>query len=97
MVRKIILTARADEEMDVACDWYASREQGLDEKFLKTLGRAFDLIVTQPELHPVRFAEVRRVGLKKFPYAVYSRIDDDQIIVHSVFHEARNPTNLKDL
>jgi plasmid stabilization system protein ParE len=96
VVRKIILTARADEEIDEACDWYACREPGLDERFLRTPGQTFDLIATQPELHPVRFTNVRRATLKKFPFAVYFRIDEELIIVHSVFHEGRNPANLKD-
>jgi len=95
VAREIVLTDRADQEIDDACDWYEACEPGLDEAFLRALGQALDAISHQPEFYPIRFASIRRIILKKFPYAVYYRPDGEMIIVEAVFHEARDPSRLQ--
>jgi len=95
VIRRIVLTARADAEIDEACDWYEACEPGLEEEFLRFLGKAFDVVAEHPEFRPVRFGSIRRIILKKFPYAVYYRHDGEMILVESVFHEARDPSRLK--
>jgi len=81
VARKIILSPDADEEIDIAADWYQNREPGLDDRFLKALGTAFDMILRQPEFYPVRFGNSRCIKLKKFPYAVYYRYDADFVTI----------------
>lgn len=95
MARKVVLTSRADQEIDEACDWYEGCELGLDERFLQELGKAFDAIALHPEFYPIRFASIRRIILKKFPYAVYYRHDGEMIVVEAVFHESRDPLTLQ--
>ena len=95
MLRKIVLTARADGEIDEACDWYEACEPGLEEEFLRFLGKAFDAVAEHPEFYPIRFGTIRRIILKKFPYAVYYRHDEGMILIEAVFHEARDPSRLK--
>lgn len=46
------------------------------------------------EHFPVRFDDVRRVLVCRFPYAVYFYHDDMNVFVTYVFHMAQNPRKL---
>jgi plasmid stabilization system protein ParE len=45
--------------------------------------------------HPLRFpvlhATVRRALTRRFPYAILFRLRDEQVVVLSVMHHARDP------
>ena len=80
-----------------------AREQGLDSRivpeaniasFIKAVKRSIELAAVNPEFYPFRFDKVRRIMVKKFPYAVYYEQDEPIIYIHSVFHESRNPSHL---
>jgi hypothetical protein len=45
-------------------------------------------------ISPVRFDDVRRVLVRRFPYAVYFYHDDDSVFITYVFHTALNPRKL---
>lgn len=44
-----------------------------------------------PEVHAKIFQQLRRSLVRRFPYAVFYRIDDDQVTVVAVYHCRRDP------
>ncbi len=48
-------------------------------------------LMAYPESFPVVYRQTRRVNLPRFPYGLYYRIVDDQIIVVACMHGRRNP------
>ncbi len=65
-VRKI---ARA--EIVAAFEWYLERSPTAAEGFLDAVNDAMKRIEEAPERHPIVRGRLRRVLLRRFPYAVY--------------------------
>jgi len=88
------LLLEAELELTEACEWYDKRKPGLGRIFLEEFDNCVELISSNPLQFPVNFSERYRFAiLKKFPYSIVYRIDDegDCIIINSVFHQHRNP------
>ncbi len=47
----------------------------------------------KPLLYTRIEADIRRAGLRRFPYSLFYVIDDDQVQVLSCFHQQRDPKN----
>lgn len=71
--------------------WYETKSPGLGEEFLRVFYACAGEIPRNPLLYPKVQGEFRRRLLRRFPYAIYFRIEDDTIIVYGVFHCARDP------
>ena len=56
---------------------------------------AFDRIGRMPELHAEIYMGVRRTFIHQFPYAVFYRVEDDQVVVIAVLHTRRDPSRWK--
>jgi toxin ParE1/3/4 len=51
---------------------------------------ALDLIASRPESFPTRAENVRRALVRRFPYAVYYRLEDERIVVLAIVHTSRD-------
>jgi toxin ParE1/3/4 len=51
----------------------------------------FDRIRRMPLVSAPKYKDVRRVLLKRFPYAVFYHVDDNQITIIAVYHTSRDP------
>lgn len=75
--------------------WYEGRAFGLGEEFLRTFyARANELSYNALLCRKV-YGEFRRCLLRRFPYAVYFRIEGNEIIVFGLFHCARDPRTVE--
>ena len=52
-------------------------------------------IPRNPLLYPKVYREFRRRLLRRFPYAIYFRIEDETVIVFGLFHCARDPRTIR--
>ena len=71
-------------------DWYAARQASLGERFSEELGATVARIVERPVAFPRVRGEIRRAVLRRFPYAVYFRVDGNIIVVLAV-HGRQDP------
>jgi plasmid stabilization system protein ParE len=74
--------------------WYEEKNKGLGEEFLRVFYAQLRGISENPLLFRKVRKEIRRSILKRFPYAVYFQIENQDIIVFGLFHCARNPDYL---
>jgi plasmid stabilization system protein ParE len=86
MSYSIILKKRAKEDIQGAFDWYEHELPGLGDRFLLALDDAFDRIKNAPLTPRLLRLELRTTLLKKFPYAVFYRVEDERIYVFGVIH-----------
>jgi toxin ParE1/3/4 len=70
--------------------WYEDRQSGLGALFSKSLAAAVERLQAAPLSYPLVIGAVRRVVLQRFPYAVYFRLEVDEIIVLAV-HGRQDP------
>lgn len=68
------LTASAKRDLVEAGRWYERAERGLGEALFSVVDLAIDLLAEHASAFPVVHGEVRRVPLRRFPYALYSML-----------------------
>lgn len=85
-VRKIART-----EIVAAFEWYFERSPGAARQFLDAVDEAMGVIEESPERHPVIRGHLRRVLLRRFPYAIYYKLFPSTISVVGIIHGHRHP------
>jgi plasmid stabilization system protein ParE len=87
-------TARLELEEAVA--WYEARRAGLGREFATEVKLALDRAQASPEMFRRVRGRARKIRLRRFDrYSIYFAVKDDAFAVLSVFHGARNPTELR--
>jgi toxin ParE1/3/4 len=89
----IQLVFHKDVEFDVqeAYRWYEKHQPGLGEAFLSAIEEVFDRLRRFPQVHQRFWNDVRRARPKRFPYAVYYRMQQNRVEVIAVQHRRRDP------
>ncbi|MFW5739346.1 MAG: type II toxin-antitoxin system RelE/ParE family toxin [Myxococcota bacterium] len=85
----------AEAETRAAFDWYEAQSPNLGMRFLQAVGEAIDRISESPRGFPAQFRGLRRVLVRRFPYAVYYRVHSEHLSVVAVFHARRSPRLVK--
>ncbi|HEY3329687.1 MAG TPA: type II toxin-antitoxin system RelE/ParE family toxin [Capsulimonadaceae bacterium] len=88
---KIKFDAAADADVSDAYNWYELQEVGLGEQFLGALQDALKLVTDMPTMYPVIDGLARRCVLRRFPYSLYYRVEQDTVRVIACFHGNRDP------
>ena len=92
MAYKIIVSPRAQNEIENAIDYYALYSVDAPVNFIAFLKEAYTLLETNPFFR-VRYKNVRALKIKRFPHSLYFIINEDKNIIRvlSCFHNKRNP------
>jgi hypothetical protein len=85
-----------EEDVIKSYIWYESKSRGLGEDFLRMFYVSANEISSNPLLYPKVYQDIRRRLLRRFPFAIYFKIEEDRIIVFGLFHCARNPQVIDD-
>ena len=88
---KLTFRLAAAADVEEAYRWYEARRAGLGREFLESVQGALDLVMGNPRAYPVVHRETRRVLLKRFPYGLFYRFIEDQVIFVACFHAKRHP------
>ena len=91
MSLKLIINPEAEADLAEAKQWYDNRRLGLGDQFLTCVEAVFNRICRHPLLHATVYRDLRMTLVRRFPYAVVYRVDDDQITVVAVYHTRRDP------
>ena len=91
----IRLSPRARADVQQAFDWYGSKRQGLGDEFIAALDEVLEQVADNPTAFQRFRRGVRRALIRRFPYSVYFRIEDEYVFVLAVFHSSRNPAKWK--
>jgi plasmid stabilization system protein ParE len=90
--KPVLLHPRARAEVLEATRYYRERRPELGARFLAEVRRSAELIQAYPEASPAaRGGEVRRKGLKRFPYNLVYVIRSDHIRIVAAEHQSRRP------
>jgi len=87
----VIFTPAARAELIDALDWYEVQRPGLGRRFRGEIEAAVIRIAANPQQFPLVFEDIRRSRLRKFPYGLFFRIEQDSLTVIACFHASRNP------
>jgi plasmid stabilization system protein ParE len=84
-------TPEADAELTEAREWYSHQRQDLDLEFMQCIDDALARVVVNPQSFPIVYRQLRRVVVRRFPFAVFYEVTVDEIQVVAVFHSRRDP------
>lgn len=88
---RLVAEPRADLDIRAAFQWYQGQRPGLGVEFLSELRRAYERLLDGPLKYQELRSGIRRVMLRRFPYAVYFAVDAHVIVVIAVLHGSRDP------
>lgn len=81
----------AVEQLDEIVTYYEDTKEGMGLEFILSFEEAMDLLLTNPKMQDAVYRIFRRMNLKRFPYAVFYRIDEAKkyLIITAVVHEKK--------
>ena len=91
MSRSLQFTPATSADITDAYDWYEGQRAGLGEEFRGELRVAFTLLAEFSEAGPAVHHDLRRLLLRRFPYAIYYRVAGIAIEVRGCLHLHRDP------
>ena len=91
MIKRVIYTAEAEDDVAESYSWYESCEPGLGEDFLRCVEACVLGIQRHPHLYPVAVDEFRRALVRRFPFEIFYEPGEDCLTIYSVFHCSQAP------
>nr|VFK15726.1 MAG: Plasmid stabilization system protein ParE [Candidatus Kentron sp. LPFa]VFK31718.1 MAG: Plasmid stabilization system protein ParE [Candidatus Kentron sp. LPFa] len=88
---KIRYTDRAENDVEMAFEWYEMQRRGLGFEFLDCVEMALSNIVDFPEMYRIAYSHFRGCVIRRFPFSIFYSIEGEEIIVHSVFDNRQDP------
>ncbi len=86
----MIIRPEAANDIADVYNWYEAKRSGLGIKFQRNLDQAFRRIAVLPEGYRLVYRDVRRVLTERFPFSVYYRIEEGEIVILAVIHSRRD-------
>ncbi|MCP4698563.1 MAG: type II toxin-antitoxin system RelE/ParE family toxin [Gammaproteobacteria bacterium] len=88
-------SSRAQQDVRQALAWYKKQRKGLEADFLNCLEDTIARIQQHPELYPKPYKmKLQRALLRRFPFSVYYRVENEIIYIFAVFDNRQNPEKL---
>ena len=76
----MIIRPEAEADLVNARDWYERQRAGLGAAFLLCVEEVCERIDRTPEIYVAVYQDVRRAFTRRFPYVVYYRIADNEVV-----------------
>ncbi len=73
-----------------ALAWYEEQAPELGDGFREESAAVLRRLAHEPMIYRVRFADIRRLNLRRFPYGTFYFVTDETVIVIGVLHGARD-------
>ncbi len=90
-MRTVTFVDAAAEELREVVSFLRRQAPGRDDRFLVELGDAVERVAENPYLGPLVGPEVRRIGLRRFPYNLVYEVRGQAIYVLAIAHQRRDP------
>ncbi|MEA1968593.1 MAG: type II toxin-antitoxin system RelE/ParE family toxin [Thermodesulfobacteriota bacterium] len=88
---KLRYTERAKDDVEFAFIWYERQRRGLGFEFLDCVEIAVKSILDKPEMYRIYYSNLRGCVIRRFPFTVFYTVEDNEIVVHSVFDSRQDP------
>ena len=88
---RLVFTRSAQDDLRQARHWYEEHRPGLGLQFEAAVETVLERAMRMPHSFPSALDDFRRAAVRRFPYDVYYRITERQLVVVLLFHTARDP------
>jgi|ERR1700677_2882267 toxin ParE1/3/4 len=83
-----------DRDVEEAAFWYRQHDSDVAIRFVDEARYAMFAAAKTPLRYSIRFEDVRRVRLRRFPHSVFFKARDNIVFVLAVLHGAREVEKL---
>ncbi len=87
---KLRILEAASQDLIEGWHFYERRECGLGEYFLDSLSSDIDSLQLYAGIHQ-KHGEYHRMLSRRFPFAIYYKLNDDVAVIHAVLDCRRSP------
>lgn len=93
MTYTLLLSTKANEELENAFDWYYHKSKLSAQHFFDEVFSRIEVIRKYPKRYPKKSKNFREVSLKKFPFSIVYELEEYKklVFIHAIFHQKRNP------
>ena len=88
---KVKILGSASRDLIDGYRFYETPAEGVGAYFLDSLYSDIDSLILSAGMHPVHFGNYHRLLSKRFPFAVYYRLEEQTVLVYAVLDCRRNP------
>ena len=88
---KIKILGSASRDLLDGYRFYEMQAEGVGAYFLDSLYSDIDSLIISAGMHTVHFGKYYRLLSKRFPFAIYYRIEDQTVLVYAVLDCRRRP------
>ena len=88
---KIKILSSAQNDLLESYYFYELQQDGIGEYFLESLSADIESLKIYAGIHPIYFEKYHRLLSKRFPFAVYYLIENEEIRIYAVVDCRRNP------
>jgi toxin ParE1/3/4 len=89
----ILVRAQAKRDLQRAARYYEKQLAGLGHDFVTEIDRLLESIAENPLLCQTVHREVRRAIAHRFPYGLFYKIEQEDIVVIAIVHLHRDPAS----
>ena len=93
---KLRILDAASHDLIEGYRFYEKQQTGLGEYFLDSLYSDIDSLLLYAGIHAVFFEQYYRALSKRFPFAIYYKMNDQEILIYAVLDCRRNPAWIKE-
>lgn len=88
-----IIEVKEEARQDIAdaMQWYASKAENLDKRFLKAVEATLIGIQRNPFAFKKVYKKIRQTSVRKFPYVILYEPVDKNVVIYAVFNTWQHP------
>lgn len=94
---RLVILPKAQAEMAHAVDRYELQQAKLGKRFISCVDKLFNIFLKNPFQFSEKTPPFREALVAKFPYLIIYQINDNKIVVYSVFHTSQNPESWQNI
>ena len=91
---KLRYTDRAKSDLEIAFEWYETQRRGLGFEFLDCVEVSIQSIQEYPNMYENTHFSFRRCVIRRFPFSIFYTIENQELVVHSVFDNRQDSQKL---
>ncbi|MDR1191535.1 MAG: type II toxin-antitoxin system RelE/ParE family toxin [Verrucomicrobiales bacterium] len=95
MLKPVIFHPGARQDVKDAYQYYEVKQWGLGKDFVFSMKDAKQRIAAYHKSYRFIFDKVKKILLQRFPYVVFFKEHEREILIVAVFHCARNPAHMR--
>ena len=88
---KIKILGSASRDLIDGYRFYEMQAEGVGAYFLDSLYSDIDSLIVSAGMHSVHFGNYHRLLSKRFPFAIYYRVENQTVLVYAVLDCRRRP------